>query len=154
MIPHHDHQCIQQIINSLNLSKICKHELNLSISIFLFELLKKYLVSINFTSWKCPYSGLFWSAIPCIWAEYGEIRSISLYSVRMQKSPDQNNFEYDTFYAVFRYFKVKVVSYFQFWLVMELCWVVFWLTGTRHRVAFEMCIQNSWPIKKKSKRGQ
>ena len=57
----------------------------------------------------------------------------------------------DTFYAVFRYFKVKVVSYFQFWLVMELCWVVFWLTGTRRRVAFEICIQNSCPIKKSPK---
>ena len=34
---------------------------------------------------KCPYSEFFWSVFSRIWTEYGEILSISLYSVRMGK---------------------------------------------------------------------
>ena len=40
---------------------------------------------------KCLYSELFWSAFSLIWTEYGEIRSISLYSVRIRENADQNN---------------------------------------------------------------
>ena len=36
---------------------------------------------------KCPYSDLFCSAFPRIRTEYGEIRSISSYSVRMRENP-------------------------------------------------------------------
>ena len=43
---------------------------------------------------KCPYSELFWSGFSLIWTEYWEIRSISLYSVRMRGNADQNNSEY------------------------------------------------------------
>ena len=43
---------------------------------------------------KCPYSELFWSIFSSIRTEYGEIRSISPYSVRMQENTDQNNFEH------------------------------------------------------------
>ena len=43
---------------------------------------------------KCPYSELFWSTFSSIRTEYGEIRSISPYSVRMQENTDQNNFEH------------------------------------------------------------
>ena len=43
---------------------------------------------------KCRYSELFWSAFSHIRAEYGEIRSISPYSVRMWENADQNNSEY------------------------------------------------------------
>ena len=43
---------------------------------------------------KCPYSELFWSAFSCIWTKYGEIQSISPYSVWMQENTDQNNSEY------------------------------------------------------------
>ena len=43
---------------------------------------------------KYPYSGLFWSASSRTWAEYGKIRSISPYSVRMWENADQNNSEY------------------------------------------------------------
>ena len=43
---------------------------------------------------KCPYSELFWSAFSSIRTEYGEIRSISPYSVRMRENADQNNSEY------------------------------------------------------------
>ena len=43
---------------------------------------------------KYPYSGLFWSTSSRTWAEYGKIRSISPYSVRMWENADQNNSEY------------------------------------------------------------
>ena len=43
---------------------------------------------------KCSYSELFWSAFFWIWTEYGEISSISPYSVRMWQNVDQNNSEY------------------------------------------------------------
>ena len=47
---------------------------------------------------ECPYSELFWSAFFCIWTEYGEIRSISPYSVRrMRENAGQNNSEYGHF---------------------------------------------------------
>ena len=49
---------------------------------------------------KCPYSELFWSALSAfsrIRIEYGEIRSISPYSVRMRKNVGQNNSEYGHF---------------------------------------------------------
>ena len=46
---------------------------------------------------KCPYSELFWSAFSCIRAEYGEIRSISPYSVQMRENADQYNSEYGHF---------------------------------------------------------
>ena len=43
---------------------------------------------------KCPYSEFFCSVFSRIWTEYGEIRSISPYSVRMRKNADQKNCEY------------------------------------------------------------
>ena len=46
---------------------------------------------------KCPYLEFFWSIFPRSWTKYGEIRSISLYSVRMQKNTDQENSEYGNF---------------------------------------------------------
>ena len=46
---------------------------------------------------KCPYLELFWSAFSRIWAEYGEIYSISPYSVQMWEYADQNNSEYGKF---------------------------------------------------------
>ena len=46
---------------------------------------------------KCPYSELFWSAFSRIRTEYGEIRSIFPYSVRMRENADQNNSEYGHF---------------------------------------------------------
>ena len=46
---------------------------------------------------KCPYSELFWPAFSRIQTEYGEIRSISPYSVRMRQNADQNNPEYGHF---------------------------------------------------------
>ena len=49
---------------------------------------------------KCSYSELFWSAFSRIRTEYGEIQSISPYSVRMRENADQNNSKYATFHAV------------------------------------------------------
>ena len=46
---------------------------------------------------KCPYSELFWSVFSRIPTEYGEIRSIFPYSVRMGENADQNNSEYGQF---------------------------------------------------------
>ena len=46
---------------------------------------------------KCPYLELFWSVFFRIRTEYGEIRSISPYSVRMRENTDQNNSEYGLF---------------------------------------------------------
>ena len=46
---------------------------------------------------KCPYSELFWSAFSRIRTEYGEMRSIFPYSVRMRENTDQNNSKYGNF---------------------------------------------------------
>ena len=42
---------------------------------------------------KYPYSELFWSAFSRIRTEYGELQSISPYSVRMRENADQNKSE-------------------------------------------------------------
>ena len=64
----------------------------------------------NFTLRKmCQYSELFWSAFSCIRTEYGEIRSISPYSVQMRENGDQNNSEYGHFVAVLL---SEMLSYF------------------------------------------
>ena len=46
---------------------------------------------------RCPYSELFWSVFSNMRTEYGEIRSIFPYSVRMRENTDQNNSEYGYF---------------------------------------------------------
>ena len=46
---------------------------------------------------KCPYLHFFWSLFSCIRIEYGEIRSILLYSVRLSENTDQKNSEYEHF---------------------------------------------------------
>ena len=46
---------------------------------------------------KCPYSELFWFVFFRIQIEYGEIRSISPYSVQMRENADHNNSEYGHF---------------------------------------------------------
>ena len=46
---------------------------------------------------KCLYSELFWFVFSRIRTENGEIRCISLYSVRMWEDIDQNNSEYGHF---------------------------------------------------------
>ena len=69
------------------------------------------------------YSELFWSSFSCIPAEYGEIRSISPYSVRMRENADQNKSE-------FGYLSRSEVSCSE--LILEGTfrkWDYFWLNG-------------------------
>ena len=71
------------------ISKVCVRLLtfsNYGPSIKLLPLLK-----------KCPHSELFWSTFSLIWTDYGEIWSISTYSVWMRENADQNNSEYGHF---------------------------------------------------------
>ena len=46
---------------------------------------------------KSPYSEFFWSIFSRIRTEYGKVRSISPYSVRMRENKDQKNSEYGLF---------------------------------------------------------
>ena len=46
---------------------------------------------------KCPYSEFSWSIFFRIRTEYGEIRSISPYLVRMRENTDRRNSEYGHF---------------------------------------------------------
>ena len=63
----------------------------------------------------CPYSELFWSIFSRIRTEYGEMRSISPYSVRMRENTDQNNSEYGPFlrsdFSVWSYSHTRAYSY-------------------------------------------
>ena len=64
----------------------------------IFDKIAFLLKNVNPTlNKKCPYSELFWSAFSRIRTEYGEIRSISPYSVQMRENADQNNSEYGHF---------------------------------------------------------
>ena len=47
---------------------------------------------------KCPYSEFFWPVFSYTRTEYGEIRSISPYSVQMRENTDQKNSEYGHFW--------------------------------------------------------
>ena len=46
---------------------------------------------------KCPYSEFFRSVFSSIQSEYGDLRSISPYSVQMRENKDQKNSEYGHF---------------------------------------------------------
>ena len=46
---------------------------------------------------KCPHSVFFWSVFSRIRTKYGEIPSVSLYSVRMRENTYHNNSEYGHF---------------------------------------------------------
>ena len=46
---------------------------------------------------RYPYLELFWSLFSRIRTEYGEIQSISMYSVQTRENTDQNNSEYGHF---------------------------------------------------------
>ena len=66
-----------------------------------------YMNPLWWSLWeKCPYLELSWSVFSLIRTEYGEIQSISPYSVQMRENVDQNNSEYghfsrsDHFYTV------------------------------------------------------
>ena len=59
---------------------------------------------------KCPYSKLFQSVFPRIRTEYGEIRSISPYSVRMRENMDQNNSEFGHFLHSVDKYPINILS--------------------------------------------
>ena len=54
---------------------------------FLFEISNQFIS--NSLCEKCQNTGLFQSVFSCIRTEYGDLRSKSLYSVRMQENIDQ-----------------------------------------------------------------
>ena len=51
---------------------------------------------------KCPCSELFWSGFSRIWIEYGEVQSISPYSVRLRKIQTRKTPNTGTFHAMTR----------------------------------------------------
>ena len=58
--------------------------------------IRSYCFSLLTPREKCPYSQLLWSVFSRIRAEYGEMRSISPYSLRMWTRVTANT---DTFHA-------------------------------------------------------
>ena len=61
---------------------------------------------------KCTYSDLSWSAFSRFRTEYGEIRSISPYLVRMGENADQNISEYGHFLGSVSSIEVWMIWYF------------------------------------------
>ena len=57
----------------------------------------KFCATILTLREKCPYSELFWHVFSHIRTEYGEIRSVSPYSVRMRENKEQDNCKYGHF---------------------------------------------------------
>ena len=55
---------------------------------------------------KCPYSEFFWSIFSHLRIEYGEIRSIAPYLVRMRENTDQKNSECGHFSRSVCYFSM------------------------------------------------
>ena len=56
---------------------------------------------------KCLVRGFIWSVFSRIPTEYGEMRNISLYSVRMRENMDQKKTKYsDTFHAVVSIYQI------------------------------------------------
>ena len=58
---------------------------------------------------KCPYLEFFWPTFSRIWNEYGEIRSISSYSVQMRENTDQKNSEYGHFSSSVRDTSISLI---------------------------------------------
>ena len=59
---------------------------------------------------KCPYLEFFCSVFSLIQTEYGEIRHVSRYSVRMRENTDQKNSEYRHFLRSRKCFNLFVSS--------------------------------------------
>ena len=91
---------------------------------------------------KCPYSELFWSAFSCIRTEYGQMRSISPYSVRMRENVDQNNSEYGHFLR-----SVRLVFSFSFLFVNGVVKIPLysWYIKLRHR-NYNLWWKNQWLV--------
>ena len=88
-----------------------------------FENLKSSY-SQKFHCMQCPNAEVFWSVFSHIRTEYGEIRSISPYSVRMRENMDQKKTRYlDTFHAVF-----LLAKYPDFLSYLSLCYFFFFFS--------------------------
>ena len=62
------------------------------------------------TAWKASkYGVFFWSVFSCIRTVYGEIQSISPYSVRMQENTDQKKLRIWTLFTQCMYERVKAI---------------------------------------------
>ena len=85
--------CFQHILMNTFRRMRLNYE-NYSLRRILFQTLKQHSDSLRK---KCTYSDLFWSVFSSIRSKYGEIRSISPYSVRMRENTDQKNSEYGHF---------------------------------------------------------
>ena len=73
---------------------------------------------------KYPYSELFWSAFSRIRTEYGEIRSISPYSVELQENADQNHCKYRHFLRSsvdFMYFSLNFFLVNKCYRLIQVC---------------------------------
>ena len=68
-----------------------------------------YVISYKLCG-KCPYLEFFWSVFSCIRTEYGDIRSESRYSVRMQGNTVQENTEYGHFSHSDKYWKFRFLD--------------------------------------------
>ena len=76
---------------------------------------------------NCPYSEFLWSAFSRIRTEYGDICSISWYSVKMRETSDQNNSKYGNLLCSVTYFLVdcknkedgKITERY-FWMTSEI----------------------------------
>ena len=78
--------------------------------------LRQYEYSYLLTAWKLSVFGVFLSEFPHIRTEYGEIRRISQYSVRMWENADYKTPNTDTFHAVTAAFNVSTLIW------AKCCW--------------------------------
>ena len=58
---------------------------------------------------KCQHWELFWSAFSRFRTEYGEIRCVSPYSVRIRENADQNNSEFGHFLCSIRHAEIHLI---------------------------------------------
>ena len=96
-----------QLIFSFFFDKHIKRQLLLcpefNLVVYVFNVIGVKLEYIFFPSYlftwgeKFPYSKFFWPAYSGIRTEYGEIRCISQYPVRMRENTDQKNSDYGHF---------------------------------------------------------
>ena len=85
----------KHLCRSLDFNKVAEH-LRATVSVLSKSSLMKGLwLARKYPSLrkKCSYSELFWSVFSNIRTEYGEVRSISPYSIRMRKNAYQNTSE-------------------------------------------------------------
>ena len=85
--------CYHAPFLDLSLSFLSTNKLLVSLIQFAIKMSHEHITLCE----KSPYSEFFWFVFSCNWTEYGEIRSISLYSVQMRGNTDQKKSEYGHF---------------------------------------------------------